>query len=243
MRGKLGRRLARILARDTIQFQAGKGAVAITFDDVPRSACDVGSRIVTDTGGLATYYVSGSFERSDTPEKFHTADDLLRLHAQGHEIGCHGFGHLNYQTLSRDGMSRDIADNQAYFQQIGLPPARSFAYPYGCVSPAVKSCCGDHYKVSRGITQGINTGTVDARLLKAIPLYAGTWSAADSRQVLQQTAAHGGLVVFFTHGVVPDPGPFDCTPDLLRQTMTAAQDLGLAVLPLWQAINQLRSAG
>lgn len=240
MRGKIGRRLARVLARDTIRLQEGIGSVAITFDDVPRSACDIGSHIVADNGGLATYYVSGSFEKNGEPERFHRAEDLIRLNAQGHEIGCHGFGHLNYQCLTQNAVSRDIEDNQEYFQSLGLPVAESFAYPYGCVSPAVKSWCSKYYKVSRGITAGINTGIVDTRLLKAVPLYSSSWSVQQSSQLLNQATENGGLVVFFTHGIETNPGPFDCTPDLLHQTLKLARNLNLEILPLSKALKKLK---
>lgn len=237
MKGAIERRLARFIGGRPLPLKPGVASVSITFDDVPMSACQEGAALLDRYGGRATYYVSGTFERTGTPGRFHTGDVLRQLQDQGHEIGCHGFEHLHYQRLSATQIDRDIAANQAYFADTGLPAATTFAYPYGDVSPAVKRICGAQYSVCRGITAGLNQRVMDTRLLRAVPLYDATWSARASQDMLEQVKAEGGLLVFFSHGVEQDPGVFDCSPGLLESTLKIACDLELSILPLSQAVS------
>jgi peptidoglycan/xylan/chitin deacetylase (PgdA/CDA1 family) len=239
MRGKVGRRLARFMARDPIAVPPGRAAVCITFDDIPVTACTAGAQLLAQAGGRATYFASGGFDTDGSQDRFHTGDDLVRLHAEGHEIGCHGFGHLDYQSVPADAVSADLKKNQRYFEEIGVPPAQSFAYPYGCVNPAIKRICGDAYGLCRGIHPGINTDQADRRLLPAIPLYDATWSTGKSEQTLETVARTEGIVVFFTHGVEEAPGPFDCSPRLLSETLAIANRFDLPLLTMSAAFGRM----
>ena len=236
MKRDLDRRLARFFNRSPVELKQGVACVSVTFDDVPMTACRLGAEIVESQGARATFFVSGKFDSAHDPERFHTSKILRDLNSRGHEIGCHGFGHLQYQNALQQNIIADISANRSYFQYAGLPEAKSFAYPFGGVSPSVKRICGNYYSVCRGINAGINQRMMDSGLLRAVPLYDSRWSTAKSKKILQRVKQEGGLLVFFSHGIETNPGDYDCSPKLLETTLKIADDLGVEIKSLSKAV-------
>ncbi len=218
-------------------LKRGIACVSMTFDDVPMTACRLGAEIIESHGAHATYFVSGKHADEGHLERFHTIEVLKDLASRGHEIACHGFGHLNYQRSSEKEIVEDINANRLFFQNAGLPEAKTFAYPYGAVSPNIKRICGTQYQVCRGITAGINQRIMDCGLLRAVPLYDSTWSVAKSQKALTRVKQEGGLLVFFSHGIETRPDYYDCSPMLLESTVKIALDLGIEIKPLSEAVQ------
>lgn len=237
MKSDLERRFARLLNRRPVELKRGVTCVSITFDDVPMTACQLGAEILENQNARATYFVSGKYADEGHLGRFHTIEVLKELASRGHEIACHGFGHLNYQRASEKEIVEDINANRVFFHNAGLPEAKTFAYPYGAVSPSVKRICGTQHQVCRGITAGINQRIMDSGLLKAVPLCDSTWSVAKSRTVLDQVKQEGGLLVFFSHGIETGPEYYDCSPMLLESTVKTARDLGIEIKPLSEAVQ------
>lgn len=216
LKGKIQRRLARFLKRRDVVLTPFTPIVTITFDDTYSGACNRGAEIIEQAGGRATYYVCGGLDRTRSGDcSHHTADDLKRLQERGHEIACHGFGHLNYQETSSADIQRDLDLNAEYFAEHGIRRAQNFAYPYGCVSPRVKEICGSRFRSSRGVQAATNGQAVDLALLKSVPLYSSRLNADRVTALVEQTQAAGGWLIFFSHDVTTAPGEFDVTPDLL----------------------------
>ncbi len=237
MKSDLERRFARILSRRPVALKPGVACVSMTFDDVPMTACRLGAEIMENQNAHATYFVSGKLAGKGHSGRFHTSEVLRDLASRGHEVACHGFGHLNYQNTSHKDIIEDINANRSYFQDEGLPEAQTFAYPHGGVSPSIKRLCGTQFQVCRGITAGINQRIMDSGLLRAVPLYESTWSVAKSQSVLNRVKKEGGLLVFFSHGIETDPGYYDCSPILLEGTVKIAKDLGIEIKPLNEAVR------
>ena len=241
MWAKVERRLARITPSRTVAMNNDKGLVTFTFDDAPQSACRTGKGLLEEKGARGTYYLSGSFydqEGDDGP--FFDRKDFLDLIENGHEIACHGFGHLNYQTLTSEEIRHDIEKNQQFLRDMGLElPAENFAYPYGCVSPRVKRLCGDTFASSRGVTAGINSSRIDLALLKSFPLYESLWTGEKLEDVMRETVKTGGWSIFLTHEVSERPSKYGCTPALLEQAVAAAAKSGCDIVTVREGLARI----
>jgi peptidoglycan/xylan/chitin deacetylase (PgdA/CDA1 family) len=208
---KVERRLSRFCERRTVKLMYDKGVVCFTFDDVRRSACVEGAAILDRYAVKGTFYISGG---KTGISSYHTAWDLLRLANRGHELGSHGFGHHSYQSIGKAEILADVEDNRSFFAKLGCDTQENFAYPYGHVSPSVKRITSCEFASLRGIQPGINYPTVDLALLKSFPLYRHLWTETTLARVLEENARLRGLVIFFTHGILADPGEFDCSTEL-----------------------------
>lgn len=219
------------------------GVVSFTFDDVPQSACRIGREILERHACRGTYYVSGGATDSDSRKgRMHSRGDLLGLLHSGHELGCHGFGHRNYQALTAEEIRADIGRNRRFFEDLGCDAAaQSFAYPFGCVSPSVKRLIGQEFASARGIHNELNIGRTDLALLNASPLYQKLWDQPCLATLIEQNAREKGWLIFFTHEVVKDPDEFGCTPSLLEFAIREANALGCRVLAVKHALEYITS--
>jgi peptidoglycan/xylan/chitin deacetylase (PgdA/CDA1 family) len=232
---KIERRLARICERQTVELKFDTGIVCFTFDDVHRSACVRGAEVLERYGLKGTFYVCGGLTGRDD---FHTKADLRRLIRSGHELGCHGYAHQGYQSLSEAEMLADIQRNRSFFAELGCDAPRHFAYPYGDVSPSVKRIAAHEFISARGVQPGINHSAVDVALLKAFPLYQQLWTENAIGAWAEKNAALGGLLIFFTHQVRPDPDEFDCSTELLDFAVRASVESGNGVLTVEAALSK-----
>ncbi|HEV2593839.1 MAG TPA: polysaccharide deacetylase family protein [Sphingomicrobium sp.] len=238
MKGKIARRLARYLNRRDAELAGQTAVITFTFDDAYSAACKIGAGIVESGGGRATYYVCGGFDRSPTSDpRYHSAADLRCLQGRGHEIACHGYAHLNYQETGTEEIQRDLDLNARYFEECEILPPRNFAYPFGCVSPRVKSLCSDRFRSLRGVEASVNRHRVDLSLLKSVPLYSSSIKPADIRLLVEQTRDTRSWLIFFAHDVTNAPNYFDVTPDLLSFAVTEAVRCNLPILSMDAALD------
>jgi peptidoglycan/xylan/chitin deacetylase (PgdA/CDA1 family) len=239
VKGKIARRLARYLTRSDAALTPPQGLVTFTFDDAYSAACDVGAEIIERGGGRATYYVCGGLDQALTLDpKYHGSADLRRLQSAGHEIACHGFGHLNYQETTSDEIRRDLDLNAAYFEENGIKSPRNFAYPYGCVSPRVKEICAERFRSARGVQAASNCNRVDLSLLKSVPLYSTTSNEPGVIRIIEQARDRKEWLIFFGHDVTRDPKYFDMMPELLQCAVSAASRCNLPILTVDAALDQ-----
>ena len=239
LRRAFNNRITRYMARD-LRRQTGFGPIlTLGFDDVPRSAVKNGAAILAKHGVLATWFIGGSYETRGQPGEFFTRDDLLALADTGHEIACHGFQHLDYQTASLKEIQSDLEQNADFFDDIGLPPAQNFAFPFGRANPKSKAYCGARFDVCRGVTPGFCHSVVDANLLASVPLFSSSVSKEQTQTQLDLLARQGGVLSLFSHGVTEYPTKYDCTPAHLDFTLTYAASLGISVRTLSEAMSQL----
>jgi len=227
-------------ARADREISSTTPTLCVTFDDVPASACRLGAQIVEQSGGRATFYASGGLDAAEQGDgDFHTVEDLQRLHAAGHEIGSHGFAHMRYPEQTEATQRRDIALNQSYFEQAGIPKPVHFAYPFGAVNIRAKRVCGEHFQTCRGIQEGMMQYKADTAWLHSYPLHASKWSAPKVTQILNTLHDDGGWVIFYAHGLSDTPSPFDTTADILTHTLREANALGLNSVTMSAALANL----
>ncbi|MBL8330599.1 MAG: polysaccharide deacetylase family protein [Rubrivivax sp.] len=231
--------MSRSLARRMVRLRNPQPMVSFTFDDAPHTACTQGRRLLEQHGARGTFYVCGGLTDQRTPELMHSLDELRALHAAGHELGCHGFQHVDYQSLSRQQLQSDVERNLQFLQQLGVSAQDlNFAYPFGCVSPGVKGWVARRYTSCRGVTDGLNVGETDLNLLKSCRLYEGVLTPAAVTALLEDAARQCGWLIFFTHGIEDQPTEYGCTPQLLEHALSAARQAGVQVLTVRQALQQ-----
>jgi len=237
--------VARVAAASRIRMSNPTGVVSFSFDDVPQSGCRKGRGILESLDVAGTYYISGGFTQKlvDGGEPFHDWDDLRSLMGGEHELGSHGYGHLNYQQISIDEVRADLEKNRQFFSELGLErPLQSFAYPYGCLNTRVKRACAELFASCRGVLGGINTRTVDRSLVKAVPLYSWKLTERKVASLIERAERDAGWLVFYSHSVIPHPNAFGCTPQLLEFAVRTAVRSNCRVLPVGQALEYVQQA-
>lgn len=236
---KIERRLAQVLAKRTVKLRHPRPMISFTFDDVPYSACTRGRRLMEQYGVRGTYYICGGLTGRMEPERMHTLDTLQALNKAGHEIGCHGFEHIQHQTLSHEKVEADLARNLQFLRDQGISTDDlNFAFPFGCSSPGLKRLVSRRFTSARGIADGLNVGEVDLALLKATRLYQSRISEAQVTALIEENARQCGWLIFFTHGVDDEPDAYGCTPDLLEHALHIAVQSGAQVLTVRDALQR-----
>jgi len=236
---KFERRLARLLGRRMVPLANKRPIVSFTFDDVPRSACVEGADILERHGALGTFYICGGWTTRDGGSRMHSIADLRRLLLSGHEIGCHGFAHPDYQAIGAAGAIEDMRRNLKFLEDLGVSAdGLNFAYPFGCVSPRLKRAAGARYASARGVVPRNQIGRADLNCLDSVPLYSSTTGKAEVSAMIESNAKTGGWLIFFTHDVQQDPGLHGCTPSLLEDAVRCALSTGSGVLSIRDAITE-----
>ncbi|MEL7285122.1 MAG: polysaccharide deacetylase family protein, partial [Pseudomonadota bacterium] len=149
---------------------AGK-YVSLCFDDFPQSSAHTAAPMIEQQGWRATWYVAGQFMGQTTPEfgKMFEASDLQMLRENGHDFGFHTHDHIDCRTADAAEIDAQMRMSEAFFKEHDII-ARSFAYPFGAVSPSAKRQLAGANIGLRSIQAGINTDTIDLHMLKACGL-------------------------------------------------------------------------
>jgi peptidoglycan/xylan/chitin deacetylase (PgdA/CDA1 family) len=243
LRAKLERRAARVMHSKTIPMRNEVGVVSFSFDDIPRSACLAGRKVLESHDAQGTFYACGGLTdqpREGDADGFHSRDDLKSLAGAGHELGCHGFGHISYQTHGEATLRTDFEHNREFFTDLGCDmPPRNFAYPFGHVSPRAKAIAANSYVTARGVQPGVHVGSVDLALLKATPLYESTITEDQVANLIARTERDKGWLIFFTHGVTHSPDRWGCSPGLLDFAVRTASQSTCRVLSVVHALGHV----
>jgi peptidoglycan/xylan/chitin deacetylase (PgdA/CDA1 family) len=216
--------------------------ISFTFDDVPRSAISVGAGILGKHGLNATYYVSMGLAQTINAAGEHLGpDDLRWLAANGHEIGCHTFGHLSFRDHNVEHIAADLDRNQLAFQEVlpGFVP-RQFAYPYGHISIQTWQLVKKRFETCRGTLSGIHTAADRFDRLFANSLYE-TVPLAKNLRLIERLMGQGGWLIFYTHDISTSPSPYGCTPDYFETVVSKAAASGAKVLKIGEAAKTLRA--
>ena len=124
---------------DVVSGRAGRGSVAITFDDGYRGVLEVAAPLLAERGLPATIFVPtghlGERNRwddlSDPAFAIVRADELLALEALGVAVESHGHGHISYASSAALDIRADLDESTAVLSEaLGRRP-RYLAYPFG----------------------------------------------------------------------------------------------------------------
>ncbi|MFK4511377.1 polysaccharide deacetylase family protein [Bradyrhizobium daqingense] len=241
LQGRVSNRLARHFRAAPHRMPARAPMVSFTFDDAPDSAAGEGAELLEKHGGRGTFYLSGSL--IDRPsDHWHglSNDAIVRLHRSGHEIACHTFSHRCAVDLGAAAMAREIARNQNYFRSIDSSiTLENFAYPYGLASVWRKPQLARAYRSARGILPGVNRDVIDLQFLRASPLIDCEIDAAGIDRYFDDAVESGGWLIFYGHDVADRPSPYGCTPHLMRHALEAAEQRGMPIVTVADALRRI----
>jgi peptidoglycan/xylan/chitin deacetylase (PgdA/CDA1 family) len=244
LKARISNRLARDFLGTPLRLPADRPMVSFTFDDAPQSAATVAAPLIEEHGGRGTFYVAGGLVNrwsDDWNENALDGSEIIALHRNGHEIGCHTFSHRAAAEFSAAAMDQEIAANRACLQALdaSIRPD-NFAYPFGLAAVGHKRRLRAAFRSSRGILPGVNHGLVDLHFLRATPLISVQIDRDGVDRVFDRAIATGGWLVFYTHDVADAPSLYGCTPDLLRHALGAAR---ARRMPIVSVADALRRAG
>jgi peptidoglycan/xylan/chitin deacetylase (PgdA/CDA1 family) len=213
---------------------------SFTFDDCPRSALDNAGASLQAAGVAGTFFVSGGFAAGDETGEYMWGDDLLAAAANGHEIGCHTYGHPHLRSLSRREIEQDLDENLRALRAVSgsLTPV-SFAYPFGEVSIAAKAVVAERFAVGRGVRAGLNGRVLDLAELRANGITSKHFDPDRLSRLIRRAAQRRSWLVFLTHDVTERPGDFGCTPQQFDFVLGAVRAASIEILPLRAAIGRI----
>ncbi len=235
---KVRRRLTQHYAARAADLAFARPILSITFDDFPASAADAGARVLERHGARGTYYTASGMAGVEGPCGMgYTSDDIQRLIASGHEIGCHTSGHADCAQQDVFDTLNDLARNRDALIEMGAPPPRTHAFPYGETSKVLKDNLPPRFMTARGISPGLNVGRTDLSQLRAHPLF-GAGGIERAHAALKIAAKRKAWVIGITHDVSDAPSAWGTRVDELDALLTSAHNLGFVVLPVTAALSR-----
>jgi peptidoglycan/xylan/chitin deacetylase (PgdA/CDA1 family) len=240
LKARAGNRLARHFLPTPLLLANTTAMVSFTFDDIPDSAARVGAPLVEEHGGRATFYVAGGLVGECS--RYWTgvaADEIVTLHCNGHEIGCHTFSHPSAADLGEAVMADEFERNRRYFSELDSSiRLENFAYPYGLASIAYKRQLRGSFRSSRGILPGINRRVVDLHFLRATPLVEELIDGPAIERACDEAVKSGGWLIFYSHDIAARPSPYGCTPQLLRRALRAVSRRDIPIVTVAEALRR-----
>lgn len=228
---KVRRRLGRLSRPNVMSDRNDAGILSISFDDFPKSAWEVGGRVLRDHGVHATYFACGGLcgTRFGGQVMFDECD-LKAVVAEGHEVGCHTYDHVSALRRPPRDLIASCERNAKFFAERfdGLRLV-SFAYPYGDAPLGAKRAMTQPFACSRGVVGGLNSRRLNLNQLKAVALTGGTASVAP---LIAAAARERAWLIVFTHDVSDAPSPHGCKPDELAGVIECAHKAGLKTLTI-----------
>jgi len=240
--GKYQRTLAYRLYRRIGVIETSVPIVSFTFDDAPRTAFTTGGDILKSHNARGTFFVSlGLLDLQTEVGDIASTEDLLRAVKEGHELGCHTFGHLDTWETSADEFIVSVEANKQALGRI-LPGMRfrTFSYPKSEPKPFIKRRLEKYFVCCRGGGQTLNTGMVDLNLLKGYFLDTRNNVNIDEvERLIDRNSSCRGWLIFATHDVTDTPSPYGITPEFFGKVVQYAVRSGALLLPVAEACDRL----
>jgi peptidoglycan/xylan/chitin deacetylase (PgdA/CDA1 family) len=137
------------------------GSVALTFDDAYRNLCEHALPELARHGFPATVFVVAGHcgGWNDWDQKGYQGiprlplmdwPELREMAAAGVELGGHSVRHPDLTALPPDRVRREMQACRDEIEQKTGQPARTFAYPYGLVTPPVRRIAAEYYEAACG---------------------------------------------------------------------------------------------
>lgn len=237
----LVRKASRFAARHTLQcwlpLRRQRAVISFSFDDVALSACTTGAALLQEYQARATFFVCGGLENQlEQGQLCHHGAQLQQLHRDGHEVACHTYSHLNCEVQPLSVLQADWDRNRQYLAELGIP-ASGFAFPFGAYDLGSKHAAAQRFSYSRITGGGMQQGRADLHALRAQALYAGKNTDEEIRNLIAQAVEQGAWLIFYSHEVSDQPGPWGTTPAQLRFALQTARDAGCDLLNIRDAIQ------
>lgn len=214
--------------------------VTFGFDDCPCSAIDTALPMLEAESWRATIYVAvGLCESVNHLGPHMSREDIVEVHARGHEIGDHTFTHRSAKGQTVQSYVADVERNQLALEALGLPPSESFAYPFGDVTSPIKAALRQKFGTLRGVIPP-RSADQDANFLPAMPLYSGEPIEAALKQI-SELAETPLWLNLFTHDVRDHPSAYGCTAQEFKSIVDAVRQSGARVMTARDAYRIIKS--
>ncbi len=234
---QMRRRAARYLDIDPVTIAPPCGIFSLSFDDFPATAWTEAGPILAEHGVKATYYVCGGLADGVNMDRDQfQVPHLQALHAAGHEVGCHTFGHTSALRMDAEALRLSLDANAAWVaERLDGFRMTTFAWPFGDATVGAKRVVRDRFAMARGVRDGVNAGREDRALIKSIGLESRRLPAYDLEGLMAETAASKGWLTAYGHDVSDRPTDYGCKPADLDRVLRAAKAVGLDIMPVGQA--------
>ncbi len=239
LRGKLRRRLVRLVNTRPLVTAPSRPMVSFTFDDAPLTAAVAGAALLETRGLAGTYYVSAGLSGTEAPMGVCAEPvDYKRLAKAGHEIACHTYSHLDCGQASGPAALADVMRNAEAVADWDVGEMVSFAYPYGDVAGGPKGTLGKRFSTLRALHHGLVEKGTDLNQVPAVGI-EGPEGETVARMWLAQAKAKNAWLILYTHDVRPDPSPWGCTPEVLARLIDQATADGFEVVTVREGAERL----
>ncbi len=239
MMARIKRRIVPYQARRKLPIKLERPLVSFTFDDCPKSVMKNALKPLEIEGWQATIYMAmGRCGITNHLGLHMNHADVKAAYESGHEIGDHTFSHLDGTEVSLEAFEADIEQNQRHLNMLGLPPSKTFAYPYGQVSVELKQAMGQRFSGSRGITSYLHRSNADLNQIGSNRLYAGRDFSKLIKQINTLKQSPGWLTIF-THDVRETPSRYGCTPEQMKTVINAVKSIGADIMTVANAIEHM----
>jgi len=137
---QMRRRAARYLDIEAVTIAPARGVFSLSFDDFPATAWTEAGPILAEHGVKATYYVCGGLADGVNMDRDQfQVPHLQALHAAGHEVGCHTFGHTSALRMDANALRLSLDANAAWIaERLDGHRMTSFAWPFGDATVGAK---------------------------------------------------------------------------------------------------------
>lgn len=111
-------------------------SVSIIFDDGFQSNLRAG-KILNNHNIPGTFFITTAHLSGESTVDVYkgnqklTADEIIKLHEMGHEIGSHTVHHLDVTLLSREDLRKELREPKESLEEIIKVPVESLSVPYG----------------------------------------------------------------------------------------------------------------
>lgn len=228
------------LTKETVTTSPfSQGMVTFSFDDGWLSAYQNGIPILNSHGIQSTQYIiSGALGW----DEYITAEQMLDMQSQGHEIGAHSRTHPDLTVLTDQQITDEVLGSKQDLQSLGANAITSFAYPYGAWTDKVKNIVEQSgYKGARtAVIQdgGYNYADQDHYLLKTMSVEADT-SAAQVEQWIQEAANSKTWLILVYHQVENNGGQYSTTPQNLESVASYISQNNVKTVTIGEGLNML----
>jgi peptidoglycan/xylan/chitin deacetylase (PgdA/CDA1 family) len=244
VQGRYIRSTARFFFRRPVAIKSDIPLISFTFDDFPRSSLRTGGAMLRHFGLAGTYYASFGLMGKQAPTgTMFIPEDLNALLEQGHELGCHTFGHCHSWATKPHAFEDSIIKNRLALREL-YPGASfsTFSYPISPPRAQTKQKTARHFACCRGGGQTFNAGTADLNYLAAYFLEQSRDNPQAVKNLIDQNRRARGWLIFATHDICKVPTPWGCTPDFFEDIVQYALDSEARILPVTQVLEALRTS-
>jgi peptidoglycan/xylan/chitin deacetylase (PgdA/CDA1 family) len=214
--------------------------VSLTFDDGTADHL-FAARLLAERGLTGTFYVNT--DRVGGSSNCLDWTGVEELASAGHEVGGHTSCHVDLSSASPDEAREEIAGDRRALVERGYE-ARSFAYPYGALSPAARElAAAAGYSSARrswglagdGATESVPL--LDPYAIRTVPSLERGVTPDELRRLVVRGEREGGWLPLVFHGVSGSGDRYDVGEAVFREFLDWLCGQPVRVLTVGDAVE------